>query len=561
MLTTLEKTEIFDRAAADEPSALFGDGDNAIRWQAGERLNHLIAERCAQMGDAEAVVTEHAVLTFQELDSRANQLARYLLGQGIGSGDRVGLLFDKSADTYVALLAVMKVNAAYVPLDGGFPIERVRFIAGDAGFKAIVSMSSFREKLAALDLPHVLVDLARPAIDIESCAPLADDEVAPPADSVCYIIYTSGTTGNPKGVVIEHPSICNFVRVAAELYGYAPGDRVYQGMTIAFDFSVEEIWVPLMAGATLIPARPGASLVGDELSDFLREREITGMACCPTLLATIEEELPELRILLVGGEACPQNLVRRWHRPGRTILNTYGPTEATVTATFTELTPSKPVTIGRPLPTYSIVILDPAGGQSAAARRARRDRHCRHRRRRRLHEPRRADGAEVHSRFPRTREQHVRPHLPHRRSRPHQRRRRGRIPRPHRHPGQDPRLPHRDRRNRIDAAGIAARSRRRRWRPTSPSRACRSSSPITRSSRARKLSRGEIAEALRGRLPAYMVPAFLEELPFIPMLISSKADHKKLPKPKGPRCQGGTNFVDARNPRTSASSPARWPRC
>ena len=166
----------------------------------------------------------------------------------------------------------MKVNAAYVPLDGGFPAERMRFIAGDAGLKAIVSMSSFREKLAALDLPHVLVDHARPAIDIESCAPLADDEVAPPVDPVCYIIYTSGTTGNPKGVVIEHPSICNFVRVAAELYGYAPGDRVYQGMTIAFDFSVEEIWVPLMAGATLIPARPGASLVGDELSEFLRER-------------------------------------------------------------------------------------------------------------------------------------------------------------------------------------------------------------------------------------------------------------------------------------------------
>ncbi len=168
LLTTLEKTEIFDRAAADEPPALFGDGDNAIRWHAGERLNHLIAERCAQMGDAEAVVTEHAALTFQELDSRANQLARYLLGQGIGAGDRVGLLFDKSADTYVALLAVMKVNAAYVPLDGGFPAERVRFIAGDAGLKAIVSMSSFREKLAALELPHVLVDHARPAIDIES---------------------------------------------------------------------------------------------------------------------------------------------------------------------------------------------------------------------------------------------------------------------------------------------------------------------------------------------------------------------------------------------------------
>ena len=159
--------------------------------------------------------------------------------------------------------------------------------------------------------------------------------------------------------MIEHPSICNFVRVAAELYGFRPGDRVYQGMTIAFDFSVEELWVPLIAGATLVPGKPGASLVGDDLADFLPQRKVTGLCCVPTLLATIEKDLPDLRILLVSGEACPHNLMVRWHRPGRTILNAYGPTEATVTATLTELHPDKPVTIGGPLPTYSIVILDP----------------------------------------------------------------------------------------------------------------------------------------------------------------------------------------------------------
>jgi non-ribosomal peptide synthetase-like protein len=543
--TILKQTEIND-SEADRPAALSGDGDNAIRWQAGERLNHLIAERCAQMGDAEAVVTESAILTFQELDRRANQLARYLAGQGIGAGDRVGLLFDKSADTYVALLAVMKVNAAYVPLDGGFPTERVRFIAADAGLKAIVSTSPFRDKLAALDLPHVLIDLAKPAIDIESCAPLGDDEVAPPDDQVCYIIYTSGTTGNPKGVVIEHPSICNFVRVAAELYGYAPGDRVFQGMTIAFDFAVEEIWVPLMAGATLVPARPGASLVGDELGTFLREREITGMACCPTLLATIEEELPDLRILLVGGEACPQNLVRRWHRAGRTILNTYGPTEATVTATFTELTPNKPVTIGRPLPTYSIVILDPQEGKAlphgefgeigiagicVAAGYMNRDELTAQKfipdflgiennpsgRIYRTGDLGRvnADGeVEYHGRI--DTQVKIRGY----------RIETGEIE------SMLLELPE------IAQAAVATHEPE----PGMPELVAYYSFK-----QGAKLSRGEIAEALRGRLPAYMVPAFLEELPFIPMLISSKADHKKLPKPKGPRCQGGTHFVEARS--------------
>ena len=147
--------------------------------------------------------------------------------------------------------------------------------------------------------------------------------------------------------------------MAAECYGIAPDDRVYQGMTIAFDFSVEEIWVPWVAGATLVPKPAGSSLLGMDLHAFLSERRITALYCVPTLLATIEEDLPDLRFLLVSGEACPQDLIARWHRPNRRFLNVYGPTEATVTATWTELHPDRPVTIGVPLPTYTTVILDP----------------------------------------------------------------------------------------------------------------------------------------------------------------------------------------------------------
>jgi non-ribosomal peptide synthetase-like protein len=339
------------------------NADNTIRWQAGERLNHLFEERCDQLhsssnGAALAVLTDDAALTFRDLDNRANQVARFLLEQGLTSGDRVGLMFDKSVDTYVALLAVLKINAAYVPLDAGFPNERVGFILKDADVKAIVSMSPFRAKLAGFPVRQIFLDAAEPEINAKKSIRLADGEQAPPADQLAYIIYTSGTTGTPKGVAIEHPSICNFVKVAAEVYGIREGDRAYQGMTIAFDFSVEELWVPLLAGATLVPGKPGASLVGGDLADFLLERRVGYFACVPTLLATIEKDLPDLRILLVSGEACPHNLVVRWHRAGRTILNAYGPTEATVTATLTELYPDKPVTIGGPLPTYTVVILD-----------------------------------------------------------------------------------------------------------------------------------------------------------------------------------------------------------
>ncbi len=341
-------------------SVLNASGIQALpRWSPGERLNNLIENSCALHGGRAAIETEDQQLTYTDLDRRANQLAHYLIAKGVLAGDRIGLLFGKTAETYVALLAVLKAGATYVPLDRAFPTDRLNYIADDAQLSAILSLSAFAQKIDAVDVKSVLLD--------ECASEIAGQPVSRPkvivkpddAADICYIIYTSGTTGNPKGVVIEHASICNFVRVAASEYGYQPGDRVYQGMTIAFDFSVEEIWVPLLAGATLVPGGQERNLIGEELGDFLYDRKVTCLCCCPTLLSTIDRELPDLRIMLLGGEACPQNLVERWHGPDRTILNSYGPTEATVTAMLTELRPDKPVTIGVPLPSYSIVILNP----------------------------------------------------------------------------------------------------------------------------------------------------------------------------------------------------------
>ncbi len=150
------------------------------------------------------------------------------------------------------------------------------------------------------------------------------------------------------------------MRVASESYGFQVQDRVYQGMTIAFDFSVEEIWVPWMSGSTLVPKPSGTTLLGAELAEFLVDHRISAICCVPTLLATIDEDIPSLRFLLVSGEACPRDLIVRWHRPGRRFLNVYGPTEATVTATYAVVDPDRPVTLGIPLPSYAVVILDPS---------------------------------------------------------------------------------------------------------------------------------------------------------------------------------------------------------
>jgi non-ribosomal peptide synthetase-like protein len=533
---------LVDRVSDQRLLQRYRNCGNLVRWREGERLNHLIERCCEQFADNQAVVTDEAILSYRELDARANQLARFLLRQGIKSGDRVGLLFDKGCETYVALLAVMKVHAAYVPLDPAFPGERIQFIAADAGLSAVVSMSSFHEKLELLTTQLVLIDRVRSQIEGESARRLTDSEVAAPHDQVCYIIYTSGTTGNPKGVIIEHPSICNFVRVAADLYGFAPGDRVYQGMTIAFDFSVEEIWVPLMVGATLVPGRPGASLVGTDLAVFLRDRRVTCLCCCPTMLATIDEELPQLRILLVGGEACPQHLVRRWHRPGRAILNSYGPTEATVTASLIELAPNRPVTIGRPLPTYSIIILDPdedltmapgelgeigiAGIGLAAGYMNRAELTAQkfipdflgiaNNPSKRIY--RTGDLGRINA------DDEIEYH--------------GRIDTQVKIRG------HRIETGEIESVLLEIPEISQATVATyEPEPGMVELIAYYSFKRGCSLSRSDITQALRRRLPATMVPAFLEELPLIPMLISGKADRKRLPKPKGPRYQAENKLV------------------
>jgi len=346
-------------AHADPFILVDGAHGRHLRWRPGERLEHLFEQRCAQgSADRPCVDAPGAALSYAEVDARANQLARHLLMLGIGSGDRVALLFDDVVQAYVAMLAVLKAGAAFVPLDPGFPPERIGYIVSDAAAMAVVSLLHLQPCLALVQAEIVAVDDLAERIGAESRAALTDGERGPALDELAYVIYTSGSTGRPKGVAVEHSSIVNFVRVAAEVYGYRPDDRVYQGLTIAFDFSFEEIWVPWAVGATLVPKPPGGSLLGVDLHEFLTEHRVSAMCCVPTLLATLEDDLPALRFLLVSGEACPHDLVLRWHRPGRRFLNVYGPTEATVSATWAVLHPERSVTIGVPLPTYSTVILD-----------------------------------------------------------------------------------------------------------------------------------------------------------------------------------------------------------
>ncbi|MFJ7903259.1 amino acid adenylation domain-containing protein [Streptomyces sp. NPDC096198] len=325
------------------------------------RLHRFFESTCDRTPLSTALECDDRTLTYAGLDARANRLAHFLRRSGIGPGARVALLLPRSVDLYASLLGIGKAEAVFVPIDPASPPDRISFVLDDAAATVLLTGSA-ADPVARQTRPPPgcrVLDLDDRAAELDTLpATRPDPTGAGGPDPLAYIMYTSGSSGRPKGVQIAQSSICNFLRVVTPVYGVRPQDRVYQGMTVSFDFSIEEIWPTWATGATLVAGPAGPGRLGEDLADFLEERRVTLLYCVPTLLATVDRELPRIRTLVVGGEACPGRLVERWSRPGRRILNTYGPIEATVTATWKELRPGRPVTIGRPLPTYSVVLLD-----------------------------------------------------------------------------------------------------------------------------------------------------------------------------------------------------------
>lgn len=297
-------------------------------------------------------------MAYRELDDRATQLGRFLRARGIGRGKLVGLLLPRSMDVYVGLLGILKAGAGYVPMDPDYPGDRVQYILSDSNAAAVVTVKAMAEKLGPLAERAIFLDEAWREIAQQPVGALkrAETEVTP--GDIAYVIYTSGSTGRPKGVAVEHRSVCHLVRAEGRIFGVQPSDRVYQGFSIAFDASVEEVWLAFFGGATLVVGTREMVFSGPGLSRHLSEAGVTVFSTVPTQLAMMTDDVPGLRILIVGGEACQADLVRRWAKPGRRMVNTYGPTEATVIATWGELLPGQPVTIGRPIPNCFICLLD-----------------------------------------------------------------------------------------------------------------------------------------------------------------------------------------------------------
>nr|WP_276092057.1 Pls/PosA family non-ribosomal peptide synthetase [Streptomyces silvisoli] len=286
-------------------------------------------------------------MDYRELLAEVTAMAGKLRTHGVGAGDRVGVRVPSgTADLYVAVLAVLEAGAAYVPVDADDPDERAELIWSEARVCAVIGAG--------------LAITLRP--EVAGCG----EHRGPRPGDDAWVIFTSGTTGRPKGVAVSHRSAAAFVDAEARLFlqdrPLGPGDRVLAGLSVAFDASCEEMWLAWRHGACLVPAPRSLVRTGGDLGPWLVERRITAISTVPTLFALWPvESLERVRLVILGGEACPPELVDRLSAGHRELWNTYGPTETTVVACAAPLLAGQPVRIGVPLDGWDLAVVDGDG--------------------------------------------------------------------------------------------------------------------------------------------------------------------------------------------------------
>jgi amino acid adenylation domain-containing protein len=341
---------------AAERFHLLSEGNRTDEPLPRERLFHeLLEERARRAPGAPAVSFGGEVLSYGELSSRANRLARHLRTMGVGPEGMVGVCLERSLDLVVAVLAVLKVGGAYLPLDPSHPPARLAFLLEDAGARLLVTRGDSLPDLGGT-VPAVLLDHDAEAVAAEDGTDLA---LTLDPRQLAYVLYTSGSTGAPKGVAVSHLGVANLAAAQARRFGIGPGDRILQFAPLSFDASVSEMAMAWWAGAELCLARPEELLPGEPLVELLKVRRITCATLPPSSLAVLPPaELPDLRILVVAGEACPPDLAERWAR-GRRLFNAYGPTEATVCATTGQAAGGSPrLPLGQAIANVRVYVLD-----------------------------------------------------------------------------------------------------------------------------------------------------------------------------------------------------------
>ena len=344
-----------DLLAADEPAQLDEWSNRAALAEpvpAPVSIPAAFAEQVQRSPEAPAVTCAAKSLTYGELDEASNRLAHLLAAHRVGPGDCVAVMFPRCTEAIVAMLAVLKTGAAYVPIDPAHAAARMEFVLTDAAPTAVITTADLRSRLDGRDL--LVVDVHDPAVDSQPSTALP----APVPQNIAYIIYTSGTTGTPKGVAIPH---LNVTWLIESLDAGLPKGQVWtQCHSSAFDYSVWEIFGALLRGRRLLVVPESVASSPEELHELLVAEKVSVLTQTPSSVAMLAAEGLESTALVVAGEACPADVVDRWAAPGRVMVDAYGPTETTVCASISKpLTPGCGVVpIGSPMAGAAMFVLD-----------------------------------------------------------------------------------------------------------------------------------------------------------------------------------------------------------
>ncbi|HKH44467.1 MAG TPA: amino acid adenylation domain-containing protein, partial [Thermoanaerobaculia bacterium] len=313
-----------------------------VEWNDGRAgapgLADLLAMPAARAPEAVALDDGERQWTYRELSERAAGLARHLRRRGVGPDVLVALVAESSPELVVGMLGALQAGAAFLPLDPAYPEERIALLLGDARPAVVLT----REEISRL-----------------SPSPGGESSGAVPDGCLAYVLYTSGSTGRPKGALLSRGGLASVIAAQVRAFAVTPGSRVSQLASPGFDVAVSEIFVALAGGAELHLVPRAARLPGPDLVRLLRARRITHLAITPSALTVVPEvDLPDLAVLIVGGEACPPALARRW-TAGRRLINAYGPTEGTIDAAVgtVEDVGGERVAVGRPIANAGIWLL------------------------------------------------------------------------------------------------------------------------------------------------------------------------------------------------------------
>ncbi|SKD38994.1 Probable peptide synthetase NRP [Mycobacteroides abscessus subsp. massiliense] len=301
-----------------------------------------------------ALVCRDRSWTYRELDQITNRIAHLLAGNGAGPGEVVGLLVPRSGEAIIGLLAILKTGAAYLPIDPAHPDERIKFMVSDAGPVAVLTTADLGSRFEGLDVGVIEID--DPLIDGQPSSALP----APEPDDLAYMTYTSGTIGVPKAVAVTHHNVTQLVDAVRADLPARPGEVWSQWHSLVFDVSVWEIWGALLHGGRLVVVPESVASSPDDLHELLISEKVSVLCQTPSAAGMLSPERLESTTLIVAGEACPPELVDRWATSGRTMINAYGPTEATIYAAMSgPLTPGSGVApIGSPVPGAALFVLD-----------------------------------------------------------------------------------------------------------------------------------------------------------------------------------------------------------